>query len=271
MTNSVQIPDLGLGTFRLTGAAVIDSVRNALEVGYRAIDTAQIYGNEAEIGQAIADSGVARERLFLTTKIWTENLGRAQLLPSLRESLARLRTEQVDLTLIHWPSPDGAVPLTETLDALMQARELGLTQAIGISNFPVALQQQAIDAIGAQAIATNQIELHPRLQNPAVVAHARQHGIRITSYMTLGYGQALQEPVIQALAQARGATAAQVTLAWAMARGYAVIPSSTQRANLIGNLAAGQLQLSDAELAQIDAMDRGQRLVDPEGLAPRWD
>ncbi|MCD2514412.1 2,5-didehydrogluconate reductase DkgB [Comamonas endophytica] len=271
MTSSFSIPDLGLGTFRLTGGTVIDSVRNALELGYRAIDTAQIYGNEADIGQAIADSGVAREQLFLTTKIWTENLGRAQLLPSLRESLARLRTGQVDLTLIHWPSPGGAVPLTETLDALMQARELGLTRAIGISNFPVALQQQAIDAVGAQHIATNQIELHPRLHNPAVVAHARAHGIRITSYMTLGYGQALQEPMLQAIAQARGASVAQVTLAWALARGFAVIPSSTQRPHLAGNLAAQELRLSAGEVAQIDAMDRGQRLVDPEGLAPQWD
>ncbi len=271
MTISLHIPDLGLGTFRLTGAAVIDSVRNALEVGYRAIDTAQIYGNEAEIGQAIADSGVARDQLFLTTKIWTENLGRAQLLPSLRGSLAKLRTQQVDLTLIHWPSPGGAVPLTETLDALMQARELGLTRAIGISNFPLALQQQAIEAIGAQEIATNQIELHPRLQNPQVVAHARQHGIRITSYMTLGYGQALAELLIQSIAQAHGATPAQVALARALARGFAVIPSSTQRSHLASNLAARDLRLSAAELAQIDAMDRGQRLVDPEGLAPQWD
>lgn len=271
MTSSLAVPDLGLGTFRLQGGAVIDSLRHALELGYRAIDTAQIYGNEAAIGQAIADSSVPRAQLFLTTKIWTENLGRAQLLPSLRDSLAKLRTEQVDLTLIHWPSPAGAVALTETLDALMQAREQGLTRAIGISNFPVALQQQAIDAVGAAHIATNQIELHPRLQSPAVVAHARAHGIRITSYMTLGYGQALQEPVIQALARARGASAAQVTLAWALARGFAVIPSSTQRAHLAGNLAARELQLSALELAQIDALDKGQRLVDPQGLAPRWD
>jgi len=271
MTNSLHIPDLGLGTFRLTGHQVIDSVRNALELGYRAIDTAQIYGNEAEIGQALADSGVARSQLFLTTKIWTEHLGRDRLLPSLRESLAKLRTDHVDLTLIHWPSPNGQVPLTETLDALMQVRELGLTRAIGISNFPVALQQQAIDAVGAHEIATNQIELHPRLQNPQVVAHARQHGIRITSYMTLGYGQTLNEPLIQAIAQAHGATPAQVALAWAMARGFAVIPSSTQRANLASNLAARALHLSAQELAQIDAMDRGQRLVDPEGLAPQWD
>ncbi|MET1114421.1 MAG: 2,5-didehydrogluconate reductase DkgB [Comamonas sp.] len=271
MTNSFHIPDLGLGTFRLTGSTVIDSVRNALELGYRAIDTAQIYGNEADIGQGMADASVPRAQLFLTTKIWTEHLARAQLLPSLRESLAKLRTDHVDLTLIHWPSPAGAVPLTETLDALMQARELGLTRAIGISNFPVALQQQAIDAVGAHNLATNQIELHPRLQNPAVVAHARAHGIRITSYMTLGYGQALEEPVIQAIAQANGATPAQVTLAWALARGFAVIPSSTQRVNLAGNLAARALRLSAAELAQIDAMDRGQRLVDPEGLAPQWD
>jgi 2,5-diketo-D-gluconate reductase B len=269
--NDKRIPDFGLGTFRLTGQTVVDSVRNAIDLGYRAIDTAQIYGNEAEVGQAIAEAGVPRERLFLTTKIWTENLRRDRVVPSLRESLARLRADHVDLTLIHWPSPGGAVPLAGTLDALMSAKAQGLTRMIGVSNFPIASMRQAVDIVGAAEIATNQVELHPHLQNRDVAAFAKRHGIRVTSYMTLGYGQALKDPVIVGIAGRLGATPAQVTLAWAMQRGYAVIPSSTRRVNLESNLRATSLRLDDSDLAPIDALDRGARLVDPEGLAPRWD
>jgi len=159
--NDKRIPDFGLGTFRLTGQTVVDSVRNAIDLGYRAIDTAQIYGNEAEVGLAISEAGAPRERLFLTTKIWTENLGSDRLVASLRESLARLRTDHVDLTLIHWPSPGGAVPLAETLEALVSAKAQGLTRLIGVSNFPIALMQQAIALVGSDEIATNQVELHP--------------------------------------------------------------------------------------------------------------
>ncbi|SFC59997.1 2,5-diketo-D-gluconate reductase B [Polaromonas sp. OV174] len=267
----MTIPAFGLGTFRLKGQVVIDSVSNALELGYRAIDTAQIYGNEAEIGQAVEASNVARSELFLTTKIWTENLAADKLIPSLKDSLAKLRTDHVDLTLIHWPSPGGAVPLADTLAALMQAKAQGLTKQIGISNFNIALMQEAISIVGAANIATNQIELSPYLQNRKVADFVRSQGIHITSYMTLAYGKALQDPVLQAIARQHGATTAQVVLAWAMQLGYAVIPSSTQRANLQSNLQAAQLRLSEADMAQIAALERNERLVDPQGLAPQWD
>ncbi|WP_166365089.1 2,5-didehydrogluconate reductase DkgB [Pseudomonas akapageensis] len=267
----MSIPPLGLGTFRLKGQVVIDSVRTALELGYRAIDTAQIYGNEAEIGQAIAESGVPRKDLFITTKIWTENLSADTLIPSLKESLSKLRTDHVDLTLIHWPSPKGAVPVAEFMTALAEARAQGLTRQIGVSNFTVALLEQAIAVVGADAIATNQIELHPYLQNRTLVAFARSKGIHITSYMTLGYGKTLQDPVIQQIASRHQATPAQVALAWAMQLGYAVIPSSTRRENLAGNLKATALHLSAEDMAQIAALERGERLVDPEGIAPAWD
>lgn len=266
-----SIPALGLGTFRLKDQVVIDSVRNALELGYRHIDTAQIYGNEAEVGQAIADSGVPRSDLFLTTKIWTEHLGGDRLVASLQESLRKLRTDHVDLTLIHWPSPGNAVPVAEFMGALAQAQAQGLTRRIGVSNFSIALLREAIAAVGAPAIATHQIELHPYLQNRKVVDFARSQGIHTTSYMTLAYGRVLHDPVVQAIAQECSATAAQVALAWAMQLGYAVIPSSTQRANLQSNLQAPQLRLTDAQMARIAALDRGERLVNPEGLAPAWD
>ncbi|MDP4072864.1 2,5-didehydrogluconate reductase DkgB [Acidovorax sp. A1169] len=269
--HSSSIPAFGLGTFRLKDQVVVDSARNALDLGYRAIDTAQIYGNEAEVGQAIAESGVPRSALFLTTKVWTENLAADKLIPSLKDSLAKLRTEQVDLALIHWPSPGGAVPVAEYMGALAEAKAQGLARHIGVSNFTVALMQQAIAAVGADTIATNQIELHPYLQNRSVADFAKSQGIPITSYMTLAYGKVLNEPVIEAIARAHGATAAQVVLAWALQLGYAVIPSSTRRENLASNLKAQQLRLTDTEMAQIATLDRGGRLVDPDGLAPAWD
>jgi 2,5-diketo-D-gluconate reductase B len=266
-----SIPPFGLGTFRLKGQTVIDSVRNALDLGYRLVDTAQIYGNEAEVGQAIADSGVPRSELFITTKIWTDNFARGKLAPSLKESLRKLRVDQVDLTLIHWPSPGGAVPVPEFMGALAEAQAAGLTRLIGVSNFTVALLKEAIAAVGAENIATNQVELHPYLQNRKLADFAKSQGIHITSYQTLAYGRVLQDPVLQQIAKAHEATTAQVALAWAMQLGYAVIPSSTKRDNLAGNLAAPKLKLSDDDMARIAALDRGERLTNPGSLAPAWD
>ncbi|GBL55053.1 2,5-diketo-D-gluconate reductase B [Pseudomonas citronellolis] len=267
----MSIPALGLGTFRLKDQVVIDSVSTALELGYRAIDTAQIYGNEAEVGQAVAASGVPRGELYLTTKVWTENLSRDRLIPSLEESLDKLKTDYVDLCLIHWPSPGGAVPVAEYMAALAEAKARGLAREIGVSNFTLALMQQAIDVVGAGEIATNQVELHPYLQNRKVAGFAERHGIRITSYMTLGYGKVLGDAVIGGIAQRHGTTPAQVVLAWAMQLGYAVIPSSTKRANLASNLAARELRLSDADMAAIAALERNERITSPASLAPAWD
>jgi 2,5-diketo-D-gluconate reductase B len=268
---SNTIPLFGLGTFRLKGGVARASVREALKLGYRAIDTAQIYGNEADVGQAIAESGVPREELFLTTKIWIENLGRDRLAASLEESLQKLRTDQVDLTLIHWPSPGNAVPLPEFMEALAQAKAKGLTRLIGVSNFPIALIRVAIAAVGAGEIATNQVELHPYLQNRKLAGFAREQGIRLTSYQTLAYGKVLNDPVLAAIAQAHGATPAQVALAWAMKLGHSVIPSSTRPENLSSNLEARKLRLTDDDMARIAALDRNERVTDPSGLAPAWD
>jgi len=267
----MTIPAFGLGTFRLKGQTVIDSVRNALDVGYRAIDTAQIYGNEAEVGQAIADSGVARDDLYLTTKVWIDEFRHDALLDSLRASLERLRTDRVDLALIHWPSPADAVPMEEYLGALAEAKSLGLAREIGISNFTIAQTRRAIDILGAGEIATNQIEIHPFLQNRLLVPFLQEQGIHITAYMSLAYGEAMKDPVIQAIAGRHQATAAQVALAWALQQGFSVIPSSTQRTNLASNLQAASLQLSDGDMAEIARLDRGHRLANPEGIAPAWD
>ncbi|WP_417357405.1 2,5-didehydrogluconate reductase DkgB [Gallaecimonas pentaromativorans] len=267
----MRIPAFGVGTFRLQGQVVIDSVRTALELGYRAIDTAQIYGNEAEVGQAIAESGVPRDALFITTKIWVDNYHPDKLIPSLKESLNKLRTEQVDLTLIHWPAPGNGVALADYMAALNEAKAQGLTRQIGVSNFNIAQLKEAMAVVGKDAIATNQIELSPYLQNRSVTAFMKDAGIQVTSYMTLAYGKVLADPVLADIAKRHQATPAQVALAWAMQLGYSVIPSSTKRENLASNLLAQQLVLSAEDMAKIAELERNGREVDPKGLAPDWD
>ena len=266
----MTIPAIGLGTYRLKDQLLTDSVHNALELGYRAFDTAQIYENEADLGAAIARGTVPREQLFLTTKIWISNFHHDDLLASLRESLRKLRTDHVDLTLIHWPSPKDEVPMAEYLGALREAKALGLTKAIGVSNFTIDLTRQAIAILGADAIATNQIEVHPYLQNRALIAYLREQGIHVTAFMSLAYGAVLKDPVIQAIADKHQASTAQVALAWALQQGYAVIPSSTKRENLAGNLQAAQLRLDAEDMARIAELDRGERVANP-GIAPAWD
>jgi 2,5-diketo-D-gluconate reductase B len=267
----MSIPIFGVGTFRLTGQTVIDSVRTALELGYRAVDTAQVYGNEAEVGQAIAESTLKRDELFVTTKIWTENYGKDKLIPSLRDSLKKLRMPYVDLTLIHWPAPGQGVELAEYMTALAEAKAEGLTRQIGISNFNIELTRQAMTAVGKSEIATNQIELSPYLQGPKLTAFLKEQGITVTSYMTLAYGKVLKDSVLMQIAQKHQATVAQVALAWALQLGYAVIPSSTKRENLASNLLARDLQLDADDMAKIATLDRNGREVNPAGLAPAWD
>ncbi len=265
------IPYFGVGTFRLTGQTAIDSVRNALELGYRHIDTAQVYGDEAEVGQAIAESGVARDALFLTTKIWVDHYARDKLIPSLRQSLDKLRTDRVDLTLIHWPAPGNGVALAEFMTALAEAKALGRTRQIGVSNFNIAQTREAIAAVGEGEIATNQIELSPYLQNRKLTAFLQEQGIAVTSYMTLAYGKVLKDAVLMRIADKHQATVAQVALAWALQLGYAVIPSSTRRENLASNLLARDLRLDADDMAQIATLERNGRAVDPAGLAPACD
>jgi len=267
----MSIPCFGVGTFRLKGQVAVDSVHNALDLGYRAIDTAQIYGNEAEVGRAIAESGVPRHEIFITTKIWSDNYSRAKLIPSLEQSLEKLGVEQLDLTLIHWPAPGSGVSVQEFMQALAEARDRGLTHQIGISNFNIALTREAIAVLGPGQIATNQIELSPYLQNRKLAAFLKEQKIQLTSYMTLAYGKVLQDPVLAGIAQKHGAGVAQVALAWAMQLGYAVIPSSTRRENLETNLKARQLRLDEDDMAHIAGLERNGREVDPQGLAPAWD
>jgi len=266
----MNIPNIGLGTFRLKGQQVIDSVTTGLELGYRHIDTAQIYGNEAEVGKAIVDSGIARSEIFITTKVWIDNLSRDKLIPSIKESLEKLRVEKVDLTLVHWPSPN-VIPVAEYMESIAEARAQGFTKSIGLSNFTNALFQQAIDVVGAQEIATHQVEIHPFLQNKKVVDFARSKGVHITAYMPLAYGKVMNDPVITKIAERHKYSAAQIALAWSLQQGFAVIPSSTKRFNQELNLQARNIKLSDEEMAEIATLEANDRLANPSSIAPKWD
>ena len=266
----MSIPSIGVGTFRLSEAQVVDSLRTALELGYRHVDSAHIYGTEAAVGRALRQSGVERSQLFVTTKIWTENLGRQRLIPSLRESLERLQLEQVDLCLLHWPSPGDAVSVGESMEALAEAQQMGLSRLIGVSNFTVAHLQAAIAAVGAGNIATQQIEIHPFLQNRRVVDYCRAQGIHLTAYMPLAYGKVLGDPVLQEIAARHAVTPAQVALAWLLEQGMAVIPASTRREHLAANLQAASLHLTAQDRARIAALEANGRLANPD-FAPHWD
>ena len=265
------VPAFGVGTFRLSGQTVIDSVKTALDVGYHAIDTAQIYGNEADVGQAITESHIHRSDLFITTKIWTDHYRLDKLIPSLKDSLQKLRTDAVNLTLIHWPAPSLGVSVAEMMQNLLEAKQQGLTEHIGISNFNIDLTQQAIDAVGIENIATNQIELSPYLQNHKLVNFLQSQQIDVTSYMTLAYGKVLNDPILSNIANNHQASTAQIVLALALQQGFAVIPSSTKREHLIANLKAQDIQLTHEEIKLICQLERNAREVNPENLAPIWD
>lgn len=267
----MNFPNIGLGTFRLKGEVVKQSVQDALDIGYRAIDTAQIYDNELEIGQVLQKNSIARDELFLTTKVWVDHFTPEKFIPSLKNSLTRLQVDQVDLTLLHWPAPKMNIDLKTTLELLAEAQNLGLTQHIGVSNFNIQQVQYAIDLLGKARIFTNQIELSPYLQNRTLVSFLKQNNIAITSYMTLAYGKVLHDPTLKHIANVYHVSVAQVVLAWALHHHFHVIPSSTNQAHLISNLEAQQLVLSPEHLAMIDGLERNSREINPEQLAPQWD
>lgn len=267
---NMQIPTLGAGTFRLKGQDAYQSVEMALKLGYRHIDTAQIYGNEAEVGQAIADSGIDRSEVFITTKIWMDKLGKADFLPSLKESLEKLKTDYVDLLLIHWPLKDESVAMEEYLAELKQAKTLGLTRQIGISNFTNAQTAQAISILGEGEIFTNQVEVHPYIQNRTVTEFCQQHDILVTAYMPFAYGEVFQDEVLKPIAQKHDVTVAQVVLAWVIQQGFITIPSSTKEKNLAGNLEFSKVTLTEDDMQQIATLDRNHRLANPD-FAPEWD
>ncbi|MDX3775526.1 2,5-didehydrogluconate reductase DkgB [Chromatiaceae bacterium AAb-1] len=266
----MKMPTLGMGTFRLQGDVAYQSVKLALAEGYRHIDTAQIYGNEAEVGQAIADSGLVRSEIFITTKVWLDNLTADKFIASVQHSLAKLQTDYVDLLLIHWPTGADGVPMATYLPLLAQAKQLGLTRQIGVSNFTIAQIDQAISLLGSGEIYTNQIEVHPYLQNRKVIAHNQANGIIVTGYMPLAVGKVFADPVLQRIATETGYSISQIVLSWVLSQGLVAIPSSTKQVNLADNFSAGNITLTPEHIAVIAQLEAGERIANPD-FAPKWD
>jgi diketogulonate reductase-like aldo/keto reductase len=267
--NGAAIPALGFGTFRLSGADVLRIVPHALKLGFRHVDTAQIYGNEAEVGEAIAASGVARDQVFLTTKVWVDKYRAADFRRSVEESLRKLRTDHVDLLLLHWPS--DAVPLGEQIAGLNEASRSGKARHIGISNFTIPQMEEAA-ALSAAPLVTNQVEFQPFLDQSRLLAAARKAGLCLTGYYAMANGDVLREGTLQELARRNGRSVAQIVLRWVVQQGVVVLSKTVSEQRAEENLAIFDFSLSDEDMAAISGLARpdGRRL-DPPGLAPDWD
>jgi 2,5-diketo-D-gluconate reductase B len=268
-THGVRIPALGLGTWRLDGRLARHMVGYALEIGYRHIDTAQMYGNEREVGAAIASSAVPRADVWLTTKIWPDNFRDGALQRAAERSVGRLGTVP-DLLLLHWPNP--SVPLSETVRALNAAKRRGLARHIGISNFTVALIREA-RALSEEPLIVDQVEYQPYLNQDAVREELRAHGMALIAYSPLAQGRVFADPTLARIAERHSKNPGQVTLRWLIQQdGVAAIPRSSREAHAKANLEIFDFTLTDTEMAEIAALaHRGGRRVDPTGMAPRWD
>ncbi|GLW35699.1 aldo/keto reductase [Actinoplanes regularis] len=259
LNNGVAIPQVGFGVFQIPDAETQATVSTALEIGYRSIDTAAVYGNETGVGRAVAASGLPRDELFVTTKLWITDLGRTSARDALHASLDRLALDRVDLYLIHWPAPATDAYL-EAWQGLEELYAEGLARAIGVSNFlPEHLDR--VVALGGTVPAVNQIELHPALRNRATAAAGAAHGVATEAWSPLAQGGALlaEAPVVAA-ARAHGVTPAQVVLRWHLQQGHIVIPKSATPSRIAANLDVFGFELTAAESAAIDALDRDGRI-----------
>jgi diketogulonate reductase-like aldo/keto reductase len=268
--NGAAIPALGMGTWTLSGAQAAELVEHALRIGYRHVDTAAAYGNEQAVGEGLRASGVDRDAVFVTTKVWWTDLAQADLRRSAEESLRRLGLDQVDLLLIHWPNP--RIPLRETIDALNAVRRDGLARHIGVSNFPTALLAEAVAASEAP-LCVNQVENHPYLDQRKVHAACRAAGMAMVSYCPLHRGgPLLEEPAVRAAAARLARTPGQVVLRWHVQQeGVAAIPRSARKERLAENLDIFGFALSSEEMAAISALaGRSHRICDAD-FAPAWD
>jgi 2,5-diketo-D-gluconate reductase B len=265
-----SVPKLGLGTYGRTGEAGLSAILTALELGYRSIDTAQSYDTEAGVGEAVRRSGLPRSEVFITTKVADTQLERSRFMDSVERSLETIGLGPVDLLLIHWPVKEDVVPLEDYLQSLAEAQSRGHTRLIGVSNFPVALLDRTEQVLGAGAIATNQVEIHPYMQAPKLAAYARSRGLALTAYRPLGAGTMASDPVLGRIGEKHGVPAAAVSLAFLMTAGHSVIPASASEANLRANLRAVDVTLDDDDMRSIHALHRGERHINP-AKSPAWD
>lgn len=259
------VPRLGFGTWQINGAECFTAVRDALEIGYRHIDTARAYGNEREVGAALAASRVERSEVFLTTKIWMDDFEPARLRAAAEDSLRNLGTDYVDLLLLHWPNP--AVALERSLETLIALREEGLLGHLGVSNFPPGLLRQAVEAA---PVFCDQVEFHPFLAQDELLEIAAAEDLMITAYAPLARGQVLNDPVLARIAAEVGASPSQVALRWLLEKPrVAVIPKAASRPNRLANFTVFDVELTDEHLAAIDALPKDRRGFDP-AWAPDW-
>lgn len=269
-SGKIQLPRIGLGTFRLKGREATRLVERALAEGYRHIDTARMYGNEAEIGAGIANSAVPSAEVFVTTKIWPDNFRRRKLLREVDASLKALKRERIDLLLLHWPSK--SVPIAETLDALAEVVDAGKARHVGLSNFTRALIAEA-EQHSRVPLAANQVEYHPFLDQRHLRAFLAERDMALIAYAPLAQGRVVGHPTIREIAANHGASDGQIALAWLLhAPNTAAIPKTANPERLAENLGATEITLSDDELAAITALaEPTGRMFDMPGLAPAWD
>lgn len=252
-----SIPQFGFGVWQVPPDEVVDAVSHALRTGYRHIDTAQQYGNEEGVGQAIAESGIPREELWVTTKLVNGKHSRAEAVSQAKASLDRLGFDHVDLYLIHWPTPNTS-DYVETWHGMQDAREQGLAKSIGVSNFqPDHIRRVVND--GGVLPAVNQIELHPTFANGAASAANEEHGIKTEAWSPLGLGSDLKNETIRSLADKQGRTAAQVILRWHLQHGRIVFPKSVTPSRIEENFQVFDFELSDDDMGEIDRLDVGNR------------
>ncbi len=257
LNDGASIPQLGFGVFQIPPKKTAEVVTRAIATGYRHIDTAAAYRNEAGVGQAVRASGLHRDELFITTKCWNDDHGYEQAKQALRSSLDRLELDFVDLYLIHWPAP-AQDKYVETWKAFVEMREEGLVRSVGVSNFNAPHLKRIVDETGVIP-AVNQIELHPRLQQAGLRREHAERGIATEAWSPLAQGDVLDEPVITALAERHGKTPGQIVLRWHIQLGNIVFPKSVTPERIEENFEIFGFHLSDAEMSEIDALDAGER------------
>jgi diketogulonate reductase-like aldo/keto reductase len=266
--NGARIPAVGLGTWDLRGRSCARAVEQALRLGYRHIDTAEMYDNEREVGEGLRASRVKRDDVFITTKVWQTHLSPPELERSTKESLVRLRLSEIDLLLIHWPNPH--IPLAESIGALCKMKRAGFARHIGISNFTVPMVAEAVK-LATEPLVTNQFEWHPYLDQSKLVAATRQAGLAVTAYSPIARGRAAGDKVLKSIGLAHKKTAGQVCLRFLVQEGAIVIPRTSKVERLSENFSIFDFALDDAEMDQIRKLSsRSGRIVDWGG-APDWD
>lgn len=267
LNDGTQIPQLGLGVFQLDNDAAHRATLAAFEAGYRHVDTATIYRNEVGVGRAIAESGLPRDEIFVTTKLWNKAQGRENARVAISRSLEKLGLDRVDLYLIHWPCP-AADRYVETWEQMIDFRSEGLARSIGVSNFLSEHLDNIVDETGITP-SVNQIELHPTFQPDDLLHHCSDLGIVVESHSTLGQAADLGHPEILAIAEATGASPAQVIIRWHLNRGFVAIPKSANTGRIQSNFASLDVVLSSEQMETIDGLNTGNRVSgDPATVEP---